>query len=137
MKKTILFYFFSSIVTIASTQGLQQPNYQQYLANSINLSGLSLLGEQPYFGIGKKQLLENLPPAFTSSALLNYAPALRKSSPFGIIYPSAFLIQSYSPFHSKIDINGSHFGEWDATTQIANHHRDVYNNLIVHIAQNN
>ncbi|MEM8528197.1 MAG: hypothetical protein AAGG68_26370, partial [Bacteroidota bacterium] len=139
MKKTMLFCGFYLLVATTFSQGLLQPNYQQYLGNSINLSGISLLGEQPYFGIGKKQLLENLPPALSSGALVNYAPALRKSSPFGVVYPSAYLMRNYNGFATGLDVNGSYFGEWDATGQFVydNSYSNLQNNLIVHYAQNN
>ncbi|MEM6697504.1 MAG: hypothetical protein AAF599_03845, partial [Bacteroidota bacterium] len=136
MKKIILLFSFCWLVALASTQSLQQPNYQQYLANSINLSGISLLGEQPYFGIGKKQVLENIPSFLSAGALVNYAPALRKSSSFGVVYTALQFIIQQRGFSSKMKINGSQFGEWDANVHLASDFRHVDNNFVAHFAQN-
>lgn len=132
---SLILHFLFLFSTNSYAQSLLQPSYHTYLANSINQSGLSILGEQPYFGIGKKQLWQNLPHHFSAVGMANYSPTLRNSSTFGILRPFPFLPSAYN-WSSKINIAGSSFSEWETTAKLAANFNEVENNFVFHLAQN-
>ncbi len=131
--KKLLFLLCSLFVTWGYAQSMLQPNYHTYLSNSNNQSGVSLQGEYPYFGIGRQQLLTQLPYFFSKGGMIDYTPFLG-SSVFGLVRP-----YTYSPNHStkgNIGVYASSFREWEASANASLYKGGIDNTIMASYAQN-